>query len=508
MSTYTVRITLADYTFTVTQGAVDGTLDDGPVVLDGLSIRWAYAGDVLPAQLEPMTAQLQLSSLLSDQVAGLGVNDYASVECRDSAGVVFASIYGRISELTNAQLVEPAPAGGSRVRNVFNVAVVDHTGSTMAGWTVSGVLAASDAHARFDFNLVPLMDNGNPSCVRLYVDSPQQMLAQTLDGESLVGLVRAHVGYLFNPSIGATPAQMLIVARAFDVLAWGAAMGGSRPYLDNVAQLVDVRVPTPALDGTSKLPGRLAFVAGVVTMVPIAGQPRSVDACDVTIDGEWRQDRSKIITRVRVTNSNTPPAKVTAAVPAPAPASRRPLDEVDDGVELVVETVLTNAAAMGTTLTAFTPEPLDQGRPSWDRDSFRWRVSDPTAIGANTWMPHLRLPDAGALTGDPLVVDPYGVTKLAPDCFGMPVAVWNLADNLAGTPAYAGRLTSCQLTIDAGKVALDFTVRQQLDRPVAGRTPTTDATWAWFRADATLNTKRYTEIDRALTYADSRLIRR
>lgn len=493
---YTVRLVLGAYSYTVTSGQPQ-SLDAGPVVLAGLRIGWRYAGDGWPAQLEPMTATVQLLVRDVAQLASLDVDQLASVRvtATSSAGTwTLGALYGRTAELAAEQVRRPRVDGTVELLTRYTVQLVDHLAGANVG--INGPTSAVDT---VQLRLQSVTAGGNDAGVQLTLPAnPAWQLdatkTPTVD-KPLVEYVGNVLTAMADPANGGRHYLLVPVANPADA-AWPAPFDtwtrpGDLQALHS--QLLD-------LPSSAELPTTLALTsAGVLELAPHTANGNGVPASRVQLGGSWRRDPTSAVRMVRVkrtTAGNTVTSKATGY----SQGSARRLDvEVDAAGD-------SGAGIIGRgILAALAPDVT----PAWRLDSFTYRPADPADL-RDTFVPDLTTALYPMQPGQqPQSVDE--VERAAPTWRRL-VAVVGLRDqaNLAGrTGVYAGQLTAAELSVDQDQqVSVTFSLRRRAPRPTSSAAA--DATWAWLRAGwPALRYRGATpRIDPDLTMADLRLVRK
>lgn len=484
MSSYRARVRLGAYSWTLDHDpdAPPVSTPAGPVVLDGLAMRWGMEGDEWPAQLEPFTAQLRILVRHTDQLAKLAINDVALVQLLDPAGgQVVASVYGRVAE-ASAEPVRRRVAGAEEVWTVYAVSITDHTATSNHPITVT---LPAQTYAERWLSLaaaVPAVPvTYGPGFGYYAAHAPKPLLAEQLTEAGLVDTLRAQLRQAV---------QRAIVTQTTD---WDPVTFILAPVADpttgELVQLASLTVrPRPGLD---ELPAQLVVDAGGVLRLARVEPDWPGDAAlglpagEVELAGAWRLNRARGTTAVRVKS----PAQTVTVKRADYRADRAVVRDVD--------TTLALASDMRRLGEVYLPDVAPAS--AWDRDVFGWRVPEVGRLAG--WWPDLSSANLPTPSGDP---SRDGLFLLAPEVFQAPVAVLGTAKahRFGAGVAYAGRVAGMALSVAGGQLRAEVTVWRATPAPPLPDTPASaGVTWAQLRALGR-------PLDPDMTYADLRLVRR
>ena len=492
---YSVHLRLGPLSpVTVVHGQVP-SITDPLLVLDGMRLRWGYAGDTWPAVLEPLTGTVQLATRDTAHLAQLDEGDAALVRLVDGNGVVVAGLYGSITELTATQQLRPRPDDPTRFDTwtVVTVAISDHTARENIP-----VPAGPFETTGFQFLLEEIMARtGRP--VR-EINAYGNTKEDPFDGSTgLIDMLRQ-----ITLEAGSEDAPV-VWFDDFEEL-WVFYPGRPDPWMYQLAPISDPDTGALVLlsfheydwSATTDPPAGLAWSTGRIRLVQGTG-PNAVPASRVRLDGSWRKGAEASVTHVTVTTPVDPPVTVVAPEWVPG----HPV------VPQVVDLQLSSGD------TVMTPDPADSlnllGRlylpgnrvPGWDRDGFVYEPESVADLGTG-WFPDWTSEKFDAEVFDPEETPWYPAIRGGPaaGCFVSPVAVFGIPGPAAlGTPsgAYVGLRTGVELTLAGGRVSVAFGLRRERRRSGGGIT--------YAQLSAAFPAADPDDFDPGLTYADLRLVR-
>jgi hypothetical protein len=443
---YTATITIGDLSFTIERGVCD--LEDSVIVLDGLRIGWDIDESApWPAQPNPVSCQLGLWTSDVAELDAVVISTPVSVELTDVAEQTVATFHGRIVR----QAARPRRGAGTSLSMLYSFSALDYT----VDLAETPVTITDEWPA----------ESGTDRLARIYAACSSAGLpfgAPPDGGDSAFAALSA----------GTTTAAALLEDHlrqiAIDV------GDGLQRYIvvpvvtGGVLEEFGVTLLERTVDA-SLLPGVIEEVGGLLTLTfPDEDAQGLVDACVVDLDVQWNRLKYRAVNVVTVAADEGLTATAAQGTGPP--------------VRLTLESTLTNRDALEAMAELYLPDVAETN--GWVADAFRlhaWR--EPASI-TPSWFPDHS--------------DPAAPTTV----YVMPIAIVNVPANvnLAGPgDVYAGQLVKVELTVEGGRIMVDFALRRQLPAPVGA-----DAvTWDWISANHPTIT--WDDIDPGLTWYDLRL---
>lgn len=544
MPDYTVHLAVesddgaTSYTFTVDQGDAPD-LVAGPVVLDGATIGWEFAGDDWPPVLQAHTGTVQLLAQDVADLAGLDTAQKVALIVLDDTETKVGALFGRVSELTADHVRRPDPADTTRdiLWTRYTLSLVDYLPTLDLPIISAGYGGGFDSTLPGPVNVVAgSMDVGLPDGASMTeplsyggaswdfstgsYTNPYQVEPGTWSSARLVAEIQAKVLPL---AIGYDSNELPHFYLAVPVVDLPDL---STPYIDpppvDHLGLLALRGPFSA-----ELPCTAVVEGGVLVLAPVPTRPNCLDAGRIAESGQWRRDGARAVGAVTVYRP-TADARTTVK-DAAAPIDHRTRD---------VEADLTTASAAATLATAYLVGDAAEVQPAWELESFTLKpeavsdLADPDSLWTDFW-----IPAAWDSFPWPYSVNPRyrkntwtGGTpdRPAPQAYRVPVAIFGLQEgaNLTGQgDLYAGTLSGARMTINRGEVSVSFALRRRIPRPEGDSTdwgrawvdefgtptgPVLDASYAWARATIPTVTYRGAApvVDPDMTLRDFRLVRK
>lgn len=527
----------------------DGDAPDlaaGPVVLDGLSFGWEFAGEDWPPTLQAMTGTAQLLAQDVADLADLDTAQRVAVVVMDgTTNLVIGRLYGRVSELTADHIRRPDPANPA-----VDILWTRYTMSLVDFLPTLDLPILRDKYGDGFGDDLPgpvntlLLDMPTDEIGTLRTD----LLSYGGGSGEIIGAVWVNP-YQVNPGTWSAGTVVQEVQQKVLPIGLGYDSNGE-PHFHVAMPVADIadlstfsaapvadHVGLQALRGpfSSELPCTFTVISGLLHLTPLPDRPNCLDAGRITEFGQWRRDGTRSVGAVTIYRQTADSRTTVKAAGAGQDYRTRE-----------IEADLTTAAAARELAEAYLVGDAAEIQPAWELESFTLRpetalelADQDNSVYSDFWVP-------AAWTSDPwpydgFVSDRYAWTDWeggtpghpAPAAMRAPVAIFGLQNraNLSRqSPGYyqpgelyTGTLSGARMTISGGEVSVTFALRRRIPRPerdgveygpAEGGTgyPVKNASYSWLRSDPSLSVVQFRaafpRVGATLTIRDARLVRR